>query len=69
MGSTATVQLAGHPYLMVPLTMEGQDAPYQRQYLRKSEDYLIYLMMFSTQADDAVFAGLEATFSEMEDPS
>ena len=68
-GSTATVQLAGHPYLMVPLTMEGQDAPYQRQYLRKSEDYLIYLMMFSTQADDAVFAGLEATFSEMEDPS
>ena len=68
-GTTSTVQLPGHAYLMVPLTMEGQDTPYQRQYLRKSEDYLIYLMMFSTQADDAVFAGLEATFSEMEDPS
>ena len=27
------------------------------------------LLEFSTQADDAVFAGLEATFSEMEDPS
>lgn len=68
-GSVTTVQLAGHPYLMVPLTMEGEDAPYQRQYLRKYEDYLIYLMMFSTQEDETVFSTLESHFSNMENPS
>ena len=46
-GTTVTVQLPGHAYLMVPLTMEGQDTPYQRQYLRKQGDYLINLMLFS----------------------
>lgn len=68
-GSVTTVQLAGHPYLMVPLTMEGEEAPYQRQYLRKYEDYLIYLMMFSTQEDKAAFTELESHFSDMENPS
>lgn len=66
-GSTTTVQLPGHAYLRVPLTMEGQDTPYQRQYLRKQGDYLINIMLFSTTADDAAFSALEATFSEMDD--
>lgn len=66
-GTTATVQLPGHAYLMVPLTMDGQDTPYQRQYLRKQGDYLINIMLFSTTADDAAFSALEATFSEMDD--
>lgn len=66
-GTTVTVQLPGHAYLMVPLTMEGQDTPYQRQYLRKQGDYLINIMLFSTTEDDAAFSALEATFSEMDD--
>lgn len=66
-GSTSTVQLPGHAYLMVPLTMEGQDTPYQRQYLRKQGDYLINIMLFSTTEDDAAFSSLLATLSEMDD--
>lgn len=66
-GSTSTVQLPGHAYLMVPLTMEGQDTPYQRQYLRKQGDYLINIMLFSTTEDDEAFSSLLATFSEMDD--
>ena len=65
-GSTSTVQLPGHAYLMVPLTMEGQDTPYQRQYLRKQGDYLINIMFFSTTDDEAAFSALEATLSEMD---
>jgi len=65
-GSTSTVQLPGHAYLMVPLTMEGQDTPYQRQYLRKQGDYLINIMLFSTTEDEAAFSALEATLSEMD---
>lgn len=65
-GSTSTVQLPGHAYLMVPLTMEGQDTPYQRQYLRKQGDYLINIMFFSTTEDEAAFSALEATLSEMD---
>lgn len=65
-GSTSTVQLPGHAYLMVPLTMEGQDTPYQRQYLRKQGDYLINIMLFSTTDDEAAFSALEATLSEMD---
>ena len=65
-GSTPTVQLPGHAYLMVPLTMEGQDTPYQRQYLRKQGDYLINIMLFSTTEDEAAFSALEATLSEMD---
>lgn len=66
-GTTSTVQLPGHAYLMVPLTMEGQDTPYQRQYLRKQGDYLINIMLFSTTEDDAAFSSLLATLSEMDD--
>ena len=66
-GATSTVQLPGHAYLMVPLTMEGQDTPYQRQYLRKQGDYLINIMLFSTTEDDEAFSSLLATFSEMDD--
>ena len=66
-GSTSTVQLPGHAYLMVPLTMEGQDTPYQRQYLRKQGDYLINIMLFSTTEGDAAFSSLLATLSEMDD--
>lgn len=66
-GTTSTVQLPGHAYLMVPLTMEGQDTPYQRQYLRKQGDYLINIMLFSTTEDDEAFSSLLATFSEMDD--
>lgn len=65
-GTTSTVQLPGHAYLMVPLTMEGQDTPYQRQYLRKQGDYLINIMFFSTTEDEAAFSALEATLSEMD---
>ena len=68
-GDTTTVQLAGHPYLLVPLTMEEQDTPYQRQYLRKQGDYLINIMLFSSQEGSDAFAALEAHFSEMDDPS
>lgn len=66
-GTTSTVQLPGHAYLMVPLTMEGQDTPYQRQYLRKQGDYLINIMLFSTTEDDEAFSSLLATLSEMDD--
>lgn len=66
-GTSVTVQLPGHAYIMVPLTMEGQDTPYQRQYLRKQGDYLINIMLFSTTEDDDAFSALEATFSEMDD--
>ena len=66
-GSTSTVQLPGHAYLMVPLTMEGQDTPYQRQYLRKQGDYLINIMFFSTTEDDEAFSSLLATLSEMDE--
>ena len=66
-GATSTVQLPGHAYLLVPLTMEGQDTPYQRQYLRKQGDYLINIMLFSTTEDDAAFSALEDTLSEMDD--
>ena len=65
-GATSTVHLPGHAYLMVPLTMEGQDAPYQRQYLRKQGDYLINIMFFSAQEDEAAFSALAATLSELE---
>lgn len=68
-GDTTTVQLAGHPYLLVPLTMEEQDTPYQRQYLRKQGDYLINIMLFSSQEGSDAFAALESHFSEMDDPS
>ena len=68
-GDTTTVQLAGHPYLLVPLTMEEQDTPYQRQYLRKQGDYLINIMLFSFQEGSDAFAALESHFSEMDDPS
>lgn len=66
-GTSVTVQLPGHAYIMVPLTMEGQDTPYQRQYLRKQGDYLINIMLFSTTEDDEAFSALLATFSEMDD--
>ena len=46
-GSTETVTLAGRRYLMVPLAMEGQETPYQRQYVRKDGDYLITVMLFA----------------------
>ena len=67
MGTSVTVQLPGHAYIMVPLTMEGQDTPYQRQYLRKQGDYLINIMLFSTTEDDDAFSALLATLSEMDD--
>ncbi|MGN8967946.1 hypothetical protein [Intestinimonas sp. HCP28S3_D6] len=66
-GTSVTVQLPGHAYIMVPLTMEGQDTPYQRQYLRKQGDYLINIMLFSTTEDDDAFSALLATLSEMDD--
>ncbi len=66
-GTSVTVQLPGHAYIMVPLTMEDQDTPYQRQYLRKQGDYLINIMLFSTTEDDDAFSALLATLSEMDD--
>ena len=68
-GTTVTVQLPGHAYLMVPLTMEGQDTPYQRQYLRKQGDYLINIMLFSSQEGEDAFSALVAQLSELENPS
>lgn len=68
-GTTVTVQLPGHAYLMVPLTMESQDTPYQRQYLRKQGDYLINIMLFSSQEGEDAFSALVAQLSELENPS
>lgn len=67
-GSTLTLELAGRLYLMVPLTMEEQEAPYQRQYLRKEGNYLINIMLFSAQAEDTSFDALTAALAAMENP-
>lgn len=64
-GDSLTLELAGHFYLVLSLTMEGQDTPYQRQYVRKDGDYLINIMMFTPDAGADAFDELEALFVQL----
>ena len=64
-GSTETVTLAGRRYLMVPLTMEGQETPYQRQYVRKDGDYLITVMLFAPTDSAEAFTEMEGFFTQL----
>lgn len=66
-GDAADRELAGHRYLVIPVMVEGQNAPYQRQYVRKEGDYLIQLLLFSPQEGQSYFDGLEANFSKLSD--
>lgn len=63
-GSTKYLDLAGRSFLVIPLTMEGQEAPYQRQYVRKEGDNLINIMLFTPDSDGDAFTELESLFSE-----
>lgn len=64
-GTSGTRDLAGHRYLVIPVTMEDQEAPYQRQYVRKEGNYLVQILLFSSQEGQSYFDDLEANFSEL----
>ena len=57
--------LAGRRYLMVPLAMEGQETPYQRQYVRKDGDYLITVMLFAPTDSAEAFTEMEGFFTQL----
>lgn len=64
-GEVQNLELAGRRYLMVPLTMTGQDAPYQRQYVRKEGKNLINVMLFTPDEGDESFQVLEGCFTSL----
>lgn len=64
-GDTLNLDLAGRRFLVIPLTMEGQEAPYQRQYVRKEGDNLINVMMFTPEEGKDAFTELEGYFTKL----
>lgn len=64
-GDTLNLDLAGRRFLVLPLTMEGQQAPYQRQYVRKEGDNLINVMMFTPDDGKDAFDELEVLFTKL----
>lgn len=64
-GDTMNLDLAGRRFLVIPLTMADQDAPYQRQYVRKEGDNLINVMMFTPEEGKDAFAELEGYFTKL----
>ena len=45
--------------------MEGEAAPYQRQYARKDGDYLILIMLFTPDQEAVPFSTLEGYLSSL----
>ena len=64
-GDVLHLELAGRRYLVLPLTMEGETAPYQRQYARKYGDYLILIMLFTPDEETIPFSTLEGYLSSL----
>lgn len=64
-GEVLHLELAGRRYLALPLTMEGEAAPYQRQYARKDGDYLILIMLFTPDQEAVPFSTLEGYLSSL----
>lgn len=66
-GDTLNLDLAGRRFLVIPLTMPEQEAPYQRQYVRKEGDNLINVMLFTPVEGKEAFTELEGYFSKFSD--
>lgn len=64
-GDSLNLDLAGRRFLAISLTMEGQEAPYQRQYVRKEGDNLINVMLFTPDDGKEAFATLEGLFTKL----